>query len=333
MFLSSTFEDLRREREQVIKAILEMGHIPVGMEMFSAADEEQWKVITRQIDQTDYYVVLVAHRYGSIVDGLSYTEKEYDYAVVTGVPVLAFIIEDGAPWPADWVEPDPVKKSSLAAFKAKLRRRPVSFWRTADDLYGRVSIALMKAINTAPRPGWVRTSDVPSNDAIAELTRLSAENASLRKELEAVVKREAADLESARTRTIEALKANKIDVRVWKKGDTDWKKVTTWSLLELFLRLSPELQIEVSTQVASRLLAVVSTGLNGSKLQGPYPIAANTLKVWLADLVTLGLVEPPKRRHSVQDKDEYWSLTEEGRIIYQRLRRARLEAGLPTSPE
>jgi hypothetical protein len=56
VFLSSTFEDLKKEREQVIKAILEMGHVPVGMEMFSAADEEQWKVITRQIDQSDYYI-------------------------------------------------------------------------------------------------------------------------------------------------------------------------------------------------------------------------------------------------------------------------------------
>jgi hypothetical protein len=41
IFLSSTYQDLRDEREQVIKAILEMGHIPVGMEMFSASDEEQ----------------------------------------------------------------------------------------------------------------------------------------------------------------------------------------------------------------------------------------------------------------------------------------------------
>jgi Domain of unknown function (DUF4062) len=40
----------------VAKAILELGDIPVEMEMFSAADEEQWKLIRRQIDQSDYYV-------------------------------------------------------------------------------------------------------------------------------------------------------------------------------------------------------------------------------------------------------------------------------------
>ena len=58
IFISSTYEDLKEEREQVIKACLEMGHIPVGMEMFSAADEEQWRIITRQIDESDYYVWL-----------------------------------------------------------------------------------------------------------------------------------------------------------------------------------------------------------------------------------------------------------------------------------
>lgn len=45
VFISSTYEDLREERDQVVRAILEMGHIPVGMEMFSAADEEQWKIM------------------------------------------------------------------------------------------------------------------------------------------------------------------------------------------------------------------------------------------------------------------------------------------------
>ena len=65
IFVSSTYEDLKDERNEVIKACLNMGHIPVGMEMFNAADEEQWAVITRTIDQCDYYVVIVAHRYGS----------------------------------------------------------------------------------------------------------------------------------------------------------------------------------------------------------------------------------------------------------------------------
>ena len=68
IFISSTYEDLRDEREQVVKAILEMGNIPVGMEMFSAADDSQWNIIKRYIEQSDYYLVVVANRYGSTDD-------------------------------------------------------------------------------------------------------------------------------------------------------------------------------------------------------------------------------------------------------------------------
>ena len=107
IFVSSTYEDLKDERNEVIKACLNMGHIPVGMEMFNAADEEHSQVITRTIDQCDYYVVIVAHRYGSVIpEGVSFTEKEYDYAVAQDVPVLGFVIEDGASWPRDRIDKD-----------------------------------------------------------------------------------------------------------------------------------------------------------------------------------------------------------------------------------
>src|SRR5271170_2865284 len=96
IFVSSTYNDLKEERDIVNKSILEMGNIPVGMEMFSAGDEQQWEIIKRAIDDCDYYVLILAHRYGSTVSGISYTEKEYDYAVSQKIPVLAFIILDDA---------------------------------------------------------------------------------------------------------------------------------------------------------------------------------------------------------------------------------------------
>ena len=184
IFISSTYDDLRDERDQVIKAILEMGHIPVGMEMFSAADEEQWKIIARQIDQSDYYVVIVAHRYGSWDGDVSYTEKEYDYAIQQGVPVIGFVIEDSAAWPNDRAETDNKKRKALAAFKAKVKRKPVGFWSDAKDLYGKVPIALMKQFNSNPRPGWIRATEMVGPEVVTELSRLSSENAQLREQLE-----------------------------------------------------------------------------------------------------------------------------------------------------
>ncbi|WP_270693350.1 MULTISPECIES: DUF4062 domain-containing protein [unclassified Aeromonas] len=151
IFISSTYDDLKNERAQVIKSILEMGHIPVGMEMFSAADDEQWKIIQRQIDESDYYVVVVAHKYGSMVGDISYTEKEFDYAVSKGVPVLGFVIDQTVEPLAKYVEKNDDKIVLLNNFKDKVKSRPVGFWKSSDDLHGKVSIALMKAFNTNPR--------------------------------------------------------------------------------------------------------------------------------------------------------------------------------------
>jgi hypothetical protein len=45
------------------------------MEVFSVMTY-QWKIITDAIDVSDYYVLIVGHRYGSLTNkGISYTEK------------------------------------------------------------------------------------------------------------------------------------------------------------------------------------------------------------------------------------------------------------------
>ena len=39
IFISSTYEDLKDERNAAVKTILTMDHIPIGMEMFNAGDD------------------------------------------------------------------------------------------------------------------------------------------------------------------------------------------------------------------------------------------------------------------------------------------------------
>lgn len=112
VFISSTFEDLKEQRDAVVKAVLQLGHLPVGMEMFNAGDQTQWETIKSYIDSSDYYLVILAHRYGSKDpdSGISYTEKEYDYAGEKGIPRLGFVIDKTATWPADQVEAKAKKK-------------------------------------------------------------------------------------------------------------------------------------------------------------------------------------------------------------------------------
>lgn len=67
IFISSTYEDLKEERRIVQDTILSMYQFPIGMEMFSAADEKQWEIIQETIDSSDYYVLIMGFRYGSIL--------------------------------------------------------------------------------------------------------------------------------------------------------------------------------------------------------------------------------------------------------------------------
>nr|WP_292407155.1 DUF4062 domain-containing protein [Mesorhizobium sp.] len=71
-----------------------------------ASDDTQWDYIKRRIDDSDYYVLIVAGRYGSELKGKSDTQMEYEYAVAQGVPTVAFLLEGGArkTWAPEKVE-------------------------------------------------------------------------------------------------------------------------------------------------------------------------------------------------------------------------------------
>ncbi|MGG6463216.1 DUF4062 domain-containing protein [Solilutibacter silvestris] len=323
VFVSSTFRDLHDERDLVIKAILEMGHIPVGMEMFSAADEEQWNIIKKQIDQSDYYIVVAAHCYGTCDStGLSYTEKEYDYAISQQVPTLGFILDDGAPWPRERSDTDEAAIRRLKSFKDKVKLKPVSFWKNGEDLYGRCSIALMKAFNAYPREGWVRASQVQDTAAAKEIVRLSSENAELRSRLETF---EAVEGVAARIADVVAtMRTNNVQTSYWKKGGPGWelgKKVTLYQLFEL---LAPELQVEFSLTNIAQNIATHINGVQFTELRANWPTPRNQLRSLLADLAALECVEPSKRRKPVADNNEYWSLTTFGAELLAEMRRRRL---------
>ncbi|NRP89046.1 hypothetical protein GFPCMMHI_04971 [Ensifer adhaerens] len=179
IFVSSTFKDLEEERRKVIEMILNMGHIPVGMEAFQASDSTQWEYITRRIDESDYYAVIIAERYGSMENGKSYTQMEYEYAVSKGIPVAAFLLDETArkTWPLDKVDTD--KRSKIEAFRKLSQKKLVKFWKNPDDLGAKVALALNELFKDRPRTGWVRADSVPSLHVIEEISRLSEEKREL----------------------------------------------------------------------------------------------------------------------------------------------------------
>jgi hypothetical protein len=136
IFISSTYVDLKAERDQVVKAILEMGHIPVGMEMFSAGDESQWQVIARTIEQSDYYVVVVAHRYGSLDEICSSWESKADLAGKVSVALTKqFVVSPRPGWvrASEAVTPQMANEMSrLSQENAQLREQLAETARAGD---------------------------------------------------------------------------------------------------------------------------------------------------------------------------------------------------------
>jgi hypothetical protein len=96
VFLSSTKTDLEEERQAVHDAVAEAGHEVVWMEDFGSRDEAALEACLSEIGNCDTAVVIVGHRYGSIVprSGLSYTEAEYERAREDKVRVHAYV-KDG----------------------------------------------------------------------------------------------------------------------------------------------------------------------------------------------------------------------------------------------
>jgi len=181
IFISSTYKDLKNERAAVEKAILSLRHIPVGMERFTAADESSFEYIKRLIDDTDYYVLIIGNMYGSLCkNGLSFTEREYNYAVERKIPILAFLHSNPSSLPGETTGSDSEKK--LIAFRDRVMNgHLVSLqWNSIEGLTNAVIPALVNAINDKPRPGWERVSAHTNEELLGQLNSLRINNDELR---------------------------------------------------------------------------------------------------------------------------------------------------------
>ncbi len=124
VFVSSTYKDLLEDRQEVMQALLELDCIPAGMELFPAADDDQWTLIKRVIDDCDYYIVIIGGRYGSIgPEEKSFTQLEYEYALAQEKPVIAFLHKEPGKLPADDTEKDPEKVQKLKDFRNLAEQR------------------------------------------------------------------------------------------------------------------------------------------------------------------------------------------------------------------
>ena len=184
VFVSSTYKDLSEERQQVMQALLELDCIPVGMELFPAADDDQWTLIKRLIDDCDYYIVIIGGRYGSLNDkGISYTQMEYEYTLTKEIPIIGFLHKNPDDIPKGKSELDSEIIKKLDNFKIIVQKKMCKYWTSPSDLGSQVSRSLVKLIKDKPQTGWVKASYLPTEDSTKEILELRKEIDSLKQQL------------------------------------------------------------------------------------------------------------------------------------------------------
>ena len=134
VFLSSTYNDLLEHRQAAHDALEQLGLHVIWMEAFGTRPEESTQACFKEIEACELFVGIYAHRYGYIPAGAqrSITEQEFDHAQSLGKPIFAFIVHEDHPWPPRFIEHD--QRAKLDAFLSKVRKRPVEFFTTPDNL-------------------------------------------------------------------------------------------------------------------------------------------------------------------------------------------------------
>lgn len=312
VFISSTYEDLKDERRAVEQTIIRGGDFPVGMEAFPAADEEQFEFIKTVIDQCDYYVLIIAGRYGSVSsDGKSYTEKEYEYAIEIGVPVLVMLHENRGDLSSSKTDPENRERLDRfiqSASTGRLRKG----WSTLDGLKLAVREALDHAKATKQRPGWVRGNHTASTETLEKIIFLQQENEKLRDKLKkaspAVVPPEnLAGLETA-------IKLSGHYKFLHRGGLINQGFEVETSFMEIFELLSPHLmKAKVDSAVPGIIGECVWNKKNKNTGEYSFTIKDETFQTIKIQLMALNMVKVAVSKTVAGGAALFWELTEAGK--------------------
>jgi hypothetical protein len=184
VFLSSTFRDLVEERQAALRAILALGHFPIGMEVFPATGNTPWELISRVIADADYYVLIIAGRYGSTTDeGISYTEREYEEAINRGKHVLVFLHENPDALPVNKSELSTKSRRRLGSFRKRVSdSHHCKFWKDSNELALQITQGLLNAFDMSPVAGWIRSGGPDTVALLTEMNELHQKIDALREE-------------------------------------------------------------------------------------------------------------------------------------------------------
>lgn len=197
VFISSTYIDLKEERQAAVEAILDSGNIPAGMELFKAGNETQLKTIERWIDESDVYLLILGGRYGSIEEksGKSYTHLEYEYAVKKNIPIFAVVLSESAIF----------KKASIIGKMSSMEEKEVSRYKEfkelvftkivrevedIKDIKLSIHTTLNEFLNLYNFSGWIKGKEIDDYEKLLkENNKLLKENQKLKDDMDKLTKK------------------------------------------------------------------------------------------------------------------------------------------------
>ena len=152
-FVCSTFLDLQKYRDTVIKTI--RGHAGVinAQEFFGARNQKPLATCLEEVDKSDVFILFLGPRYGSIdpASNRSFVECEYERAKERGIPKLAYLMDTSHAFPIEYVSTgDDAER--LRQFKGVLQHDlTVDYFTTPDDLANKVYSDLVREL---PKHGF-----------------------------------------------------------------------------------------------------------------------------------------------------------------------------------
>jgi hypothetical protein len=155
-FISSTYLDLINYRKIVADEISFRGHIPAGMEDFTACGEDLKTYIKHVIDDSDYYVLLIGQRFGSPIptdENTSYTMMEYEYAKSKGKRIIPFIYNGKQFLNGNDLD---INKEKFDNFVSKVSKSVPQYFKDENELIKKLTKALDNEIKNHPQKGWIR---------------------------------------------------------------------------------------------------------------------------------------------------------------------------------
>ncbi len=337
VFVSSTFLDLQKEREAVVSALLQMDAFPAGMELFPAADDDAWTLIQRVIDESDYYLLVIGGKYGSVdpQTEISYTEKEYDYAVEQGRPVMAFLHADPDKIEFAKSEKDEAARAKLEAFRSKVKEsKHVKYWSGPEDLAGKVALSFADFRQRYSAVGWMRGDAGTSTETLEELNDLRKRLATAEASSEKVSHGPPENAKNLAQGDEEADMVFQATARITTAYNLfevtrDLDIRPSWD--DLFYAIGPEMINEASDKALRKSLRRWLSEEFGPRIRQELTletygegetvdrirnlvvdVSGDEFGTLIVQLRALGLIEKSERQRSVKDTETYWALTPYG---------------------